>query len=69
MNYITDKLIKIKDKGLYRELRYIDTGQSPRVKIEGKEFILLGSNNYLGLCDDFRLKKEIGRASCRERVS
>ncbi|MBU3178500.1 8-amino-7-oxononanoate synthase [Clostridium estertheticum] len=57
MNYITDKLIKIKDKGLYRELRYIDTAQSPRVKIEGKDFILLGSNNYLGLCDDFRLKK------------
>ncbi|MCB2339022.1 8-amino-7-oxononanoate synthase [Clostridium estertheticum] len=57
MNYITDKLMKIKDKGLYRELRYIDTAQSPRVKIEGKDFILLGSNNYLGLCDDFRLKK------------
>ncbi|MCB2361084.1 8-amino-7-oxononanoate synthase [Clostridium estertheticum] len=57
MNYITDKLIKIKDNGLYRELRYIDTAQSPRVKIEGKDFILLGSNNYLGLCDDFRLKK------------
>ncbi|MCB2308909.1 8-amino-7-oxononanoate synthase [Clostridium estertheticum] len=57
MNYITDKLIKIKDKGLYRELRYINTAQSPRVKIEGKDFILLGSNNYLGLCDDFRLKK------------
>ncbi|MBX4268503.1 8-amino-7-oxononanoate synthase [Clostridium estertheticum] len=57
MNYITDKLIKIKDKGLYRELKYIDTAQSPRVKIEGKDFILLGSNNYLGLCDDFRLKK------------
>ena len=57
MNYITDKLTKIKDKGLYRELRYIDTAQSPRVKIEGKDFILLGSNNYLGLCDDSRLKK------------
>jgi len=57
MNYITDKLSKIKDKGLYRELRYIDTAQSPRVKIEGKDFILLGSNNYLGLCDDSRLKK------------
>lgn len=57
MNYISDKLIKIRDKGLYRELRYIETSQSPRVKIEGKNFILLGSNNYLGLCDDSRLKK------------
>lgn len=57
MNYIIEKLEKIKQKGLYRELRYIETAQSPRVKIKGKDFILLGSNNYLGLCDDHRLKK------------
>ena len=57
MNYIINKLEKIKGKGLYRELRYIETAQSPRVKIKGKDFILLGSNNYLGLCDDHRLKK------------
>jgi len=57
MNYIIEKLAKIKEKGLYRELRYIETAQSPKVKIEGKDFILLGSNNYLGLCDDHRLKK------------
>ncbi|MBC2580965.1 8-amino-7-oxononanoate synthase [Clostridium sp. DJ247] len=57
MNYIVEKLKKIKEKGLYRELRYIETSQSPRVKIQGKDFILLGSNNYLGLCDDSRLKK------------
>lgn len=57
MNYIVEKLEKIKEKGLFRELRYIETAQSPRVKIEGKDFILLGSNNYLGLCDDHRLKK------------
>lgn len=57
MNYIINKLEKIKGKGLYRELRYIETAQSPRVKIKGKDFILLGSNNYLGLCNDHRLKK------------
>lgn len=57
MNYIIEKLEKIKAKGLYRELRHIETSQCPRVKIEGKDFILLGSNNYLGLCDDDRLKK------------
>lgn len=57
MNYIIEKLNKIRKNGLYRELNYIETAQSPKVKIEGKDFILLGSNNYLGLCDDYRLKK------------
>jgi len=57
MNHIIEKLKKIKEKKLYRELKYIETAQSPKVKIEGKDFILLGSNNYLGLCDDSRLKK------------
>jgi 8-amino-7-oxononanoate synthase len=57
MDYIVKKLNKIKESGLYRELKYIETAQSPRVKINGKNFILLGSNNYLGLCNDKRLKK------------
>lgn len=57
MNYIVEKLEKIREKGLYRELRHIETAQSPRVTMEGKDFILLGSNNYLGLCEDDRLKK------------
>jgi 8-amino-7-oxononanoate synthase len=54
---MAEKLKKIKEKKLYRELSYIETAQSPKVKIENKDFILLGSNNYLGLCDDYRLKK------------
>ena len=57
MNHIIEKLKETKEKGLYRELRYIETAQSPRVKIKEKDLILLGSNNYLGLCDDSRLKK------------
>lgn len=57
MDYIIEKLTKIKEKGLYRELRYIETAQAPKVKINGKDLILLGSNNYLGLCEDDRLKQ------------
>ncbi|MDP4144720.1 MAG: 8-amino-7-oxononanoate synthase [Bacillota bacterium] len=57
MEYINDKLLKTKEKGLFRVLKYIQTAQSPRVKIDGKNFILLGSNNYLGLCDSPILKK------------
>lgn len=56
MKYIQEKLKTITDKGLYRQLKYIETAQSSRVKINKQEFILLGSNNYLGLCDDERLK-------------
>ncbi|OOM14541.1 8-amino-7-oxononanoate synthase [Clostridium saccharobutylicum] len=57
MKYIAEKLKKIEEKNLYRELKYIQTAQSPKVKIQNKDIILLGSNNYLGLCNDYRLKK------------
>lgn len=57
MDYITDRLNKIKEQNLFREPRYIETAQLPMVKMEGKDFLLLGSNNYLGLCNDPRLKQ------------
>lgn len=51
-------LSSLKEKGLYREdFKYLSSEQAPRVCIEGKEIILLGSNNYLGLCNDIRLKE------------
>lgn len=57
MEYILKKLLETKEKGLYRECKYISSEQGPRVNIEGREIILLGSNNYLGICNDPRLKK------------
>ena len=57
MEYILEKLSEIKEKGLSRECRYISSEQGPRVNIEDREIILLGSNNYLGLCNDPRLKE------------
>ena len=57
MRQVCEKLTKVKEDGLYRKLKYIETAQSPRVRIEGKDVMLFGSNNYLGLCDDPRLKE------------
>ncbi|KEI03268.1 8-amino-7-oxononanoate synthase [Clostridium botulinum] len=57
MEHILKKLKVTKENGLYRTLKYIETSQNPKVKIGGNDFILLGSNNYLGLCNDSRLKK------------
>ena len=43
------ELQSLKDRGLYRDLRLIDSIQGPRVEMDGREVIVLCSNNYLGL--------------------
>lgn len=57
MDFLTEELNKLRGSGLYRTLRTIEGAQGPRVKINGKEVILLCSNNYLGLADHPRLKE------------
>ena len=46
---ILEEIRRIKEAGLYREFRTIEGPQGPRVRIGGREVILLCSNNYLGL--------------------
>jgi 7-keto-8-aminopelargonate synthetase-like enzyme len=50
--WIKEELSLIHDKKLFRLLTELETGQSPEVTIEGKNYILLGSNSYLGLSVD-----------------
>ena len=57
MKRFSEKLDKVKENGLYRKMRYIQTPQGPHIKIDGKDYLLLSSNNYLGLCNDDRLKQ------------
>ncbi|KPQ43867.1 MAG: cystathionine gamma-synthase [Candidatus Methanoperedens nitroreducens] len=57
MKWLSDELGQIKSKGLYRELRTIRSAQSPRIKKDGREYILLSSNNYLGLATHPKVKK------------
>ncbi|MFZ3383333.1 MAG: 8-amino-7-oxononanoate synthase [Candidatus Methanoperedens sp.] len=57
MKWLSDELREIKSKGLYRELRTIESAQSPRIKKDGREYILLSSNNYLGLATHPKVKK------------
>lgn len=40
---------KIKEAGLYPYFHYLNSGQNTCVMMEGKETIMIGSNNYLGL--------------------
>ena len=40
---------KVKAQGIYPYFRPIQGGEGPVVKMEGKEVVMAGSNNYLGL--------------------
>lgn len=63
---MTDILQKCRDfhtaKDLIKSKKYpyfkaLETEQAPEIQIEGKKMIMLGSNNYLGLANDPRMKK------------
>ena len=51
MKYISDELIKIKESGLYRDLRVVGNAQDTHIEIEGRSFLSFCSNNYLGLAN------------------
>ena len=46
---IGDDLEAIREAGLWRELRQIESAQSPRIKLGGRKVINFSSNDYLGL--------------------
>jgi glycine C-acetyltransferase len=57
-----DELNQLRDKGLYRSMRSIEGSQKTRVVMDGREALLLCSNNYLGLADHPDLKEASIRA-------
>ena len=48
---------QVKAMGIYPYYRPIESGQDPVVSMEGKPVLMFGSNSYLGLSDDPRLKE------------
>ena len=56
MDFLANELKELDHKGIYRQARRLDGPQSPRTVIEGKECILLSSNNYLGLTEHPEVK-------------
>jgi len=55
--HLTAQLDDLKQRGTYFKLRILDDEQGPICTYDGHKVINLASNNYLGLCDDPRLKE------------
>lgn len=62
-DFLNDELNALKEAGLYRPLKELQSPQQPRSVINGKNVINLSSNNYLGLADDPRLKEAMIKAT------
>lgn len=56
MTFFRDEIDRLASSGLYRRLRTLEPAADGRVIINGKEAVLLCSNNYLGLADHPALK-------------
>lgn len=53
----------VKEAGYYPYFRAIEENEGPVVRIEGREIIMAGSNNYLGLTADPRVKEAAIKAT------
>jgi glycine C-acetyltransferase len=55
MQWIDGELAALRDKGLFRRLRDLQSPQGARAVFDGKEVVNLSSNNYLGLTNHPRI--------------
>jgi 8-amino-7-oxononanoate synthase len=53
------------DPALHRELRTIESAQGPKVLLDGREVLLLCSNDYLGLAGDQRVRDAAAETAAR----
>jgi len=62
LGYLEAELTESNEQGLSRNPPVLDGPSRARARINGREVVNLSSNNYLGLCDDSRLKEAAIRA-------
>ena len=53
------------EMGIYGYFQPIESAQGPEVMLNGKKYIMAGSNNYLGLADDPEMKKAASEAAAK----
>ena len=54
-DHLSKTLAEIKEAGLYKEERLIESAQQAAITVKGKEVLNFCANNYLGLSDNPRL--------------
>ena len=53
--YLSNTIAEIKEAGLYKEERLIESAQQATISVKGKQVLNFCANNYLGLSNHPRL--------------
>ncbi len=56
------ELVERRERGLTRSLRTVRSAQGPTVRLDGRDHINFGSNDYLSLASDERIREAVVRA-------
>jgi len=65
MSEIAERLEELRESGLHRRLRLVESPQGPRVLLDGRRVLLLCSNDYLGLADRAEVRDAAAEAALR----
>lgn len=65
---IQKRIDALREQGLFRSIRSV-AGTGPRITLEGRQMLLLCSNNYLGLAEHPDLKRAAAAAAGQEGTS
>jgi 8-amino-7-oxononanoate synthase len=65
MTDISARLEELRDSGLYRRLRLVQSPQGSRVLLDGRDVLMLCSNDYLGLAGHPRVRTAAAEAAMR----
>src|SRR5215212_1892768 len=55
--HLQSTINEIRDSGLYKSERVIETPQEARIEVNGRKVLNMCANNYLGLSDDAEIVK------------
>jgi glycine C-acetyltransferase/8-amino-7-oxononanoate synthase len=62
---LAERLEDLRETGLYRRLRLVEGRQGPRITLDGRDVLLLCSNDYLGLAAHPRVRNAAAEAAMR----
>ena len=62
LTWIDEELAELREKGLFKNIKTIESAIDAEITIDGKKFLNFCSNNYLGFANDNKLKEEAKKA-------